>query len=487
MTVSPKQVVPQRVAIVGGGIAGLSTALFLHERAQESGLPLSCSIIEAGPAWGGKIATHRTGDFLIEAGPDSFLSHKPWALELCAKLGLSDDLINTNEAEKKAFVFSRGRLRELPEGLVVIVPTKLGPFLRSGLVSWPGMARMALDLVLPPRREESDESLASFFRRRLGREAFDRLIEPLMAGIYAGDAEQMSLLATFPRFRELEQRHGSLIRGMLAARQTDSAAGSRRPRRTLFVTLRGGLGQLVNTLVARLTAAGVTLQLGRPVTWLRRHAEGSPTRFELGLADSAPLTADAVVLATPAFVAADLIRPLEPLAAELLAGISYASTGTVSLAYDRTELGSAAAGFGFVVPRIERRALLAATWSSLKWPHRAPPNQALLRCYIGGVGREDIVKADDAKIIATVRQELQSLAGIEAKPLYTEVSRWIQGMPQYTVGHLDRLERIQAALRRHAGLFLTGAGYHGIGIPDCIRDGNTTASEVARVLSASHS
>lgn len=185
-------------------------------------------------------------------------------------------------------------------------------------------------------------------------------------------------------------------------------------------------------------------------------------------------------------MAADLIRPLEPAAADLLAGIPYASTGTVSLAYDRAELGPAAAGFGFVVPRIERRALLAATWSSLKWPHRAPPNQALLRCYIGGVGREDILNADDAGIIATVRQELQSLTGIKAKPLYGDVSRWIRGMPQYTVGHLDRLERIQAALHRHPGLFLTGAGYRGIGIPDCVRDGSATAADAARVLTAPH-
>lgn len=484
MTVTSKQAV-----IVGGGIAGLATALYLQERARESGLSLSLTIIEADRAWGGKIVTRRPDGFIIEAGPDSFLSQKPWALELCAKLGLSDEVINTNEAEKKTFIFSRGRLRELPEGLVVIVPTKLGPFLRSGLVSWPGMARMAVDLVLPRRRQDTDESLASFFRRRLGREAFDRVIEPLMAGIYAGDAEQMSLKATFPRFRELEQRYGSLIRGMLAARRAaDSPAEASRPHRTLFVTLRGGLGQLVDTLVRRVEAAGVTLLAGQRVMSLRAGAEGPMgTRYTLGLADGASIAADAVVLATPAFSAADLLRPLEPATADLLARIPYASTGTVSLAYERKELGPAVTGFGFVVPRVEGRALLAATWTSLKWPHRAPPTQALLRCYIGGAGRDDLLKADDDTIIRTVREELQAIAGIEAKPVYADVSRWIRGMPQYTLGHVERLDQIQTGLRRYPGLFLTGAGYRGIGVPDCIRDGNATAADVMRFLAASRS
>jgi oxygen-dependent protoporphyrinogen oxidase len=483
VTVPAKQVV-----IVGGGITGLSAALSLHDAAAAARLPVSCTLIEGTRAWGGKIATRHAGDFIIETGPDSFLSQKPGGLELCAKLGLTGELIDTNEAHRKTFVFSRGRLRELPEGLVVIVPTKLGPFLRSGLVSWPGMARMALDLVLPARREEADESLAAFFTRRLGREAFERVVEPLMAGIYAGDAEQMSLLATFPRFRELERTHGSLIRGMLASRSGESGAGSSikpsRPRHTLFVTLRGGLGQLVDALVARLTAAGVILQAGRRVTSLRRVGQdSSASRFELGLDDGARFTADAVILTTPAFAAADLLRPFERAAADLLAGIPYASTGTVSLIYDRARLGASVEGFGFVVPRVERRPLLAATWSSLKWPHRAPPGQALLRCYIGGSGREELLQADDATIVATVRQELQDMAGIEVKPERAEVSRWIRGMPQYVLGHLQRVEQIQVAVHRHPGLFLAGAGYRGIGIPDCIRDGGQAAAGAVRYLS----
>jgi protoporphyrinogen/coproporphyrinogen III oxidase len=316
----------RHVAIVGGGIAGLTAAFSLYEQAAGAGLPLTCTLIEASRDWGGKIVTHRVGDLTIEAGPDSFLSQKPWGLELCDKLGLSGRLINTNEHQKKTFVFSRGRLRELPEGLVVIVPTKLGPFLKSGLVSWPGIARMGLDLVLPAKRaslERGDESLASFFSRRLGREAFERVVEPLMAGIYAGDATQISLRATFPRFLELERKHGSLIRGMLASRPA-----SRQSTHTMFVTLQGGLVELVQALLAKLTAAGAKLMTQQSVAALRvrQTSTNHPIgwTYDLTLDNGSVMSADAVVLATPAFVSADLVRPLSPLASELLGAIPYA-------------------------------------------------------------------------------------------------------------------------------------------------------------------
>lgn len=476
----------KHVAIVGGGIAGLATAFALQERAAEAGIPLACTLIESEREWGGKIVTHRVGDFLIEAGPDSFLSQKPWALDLCAKLGLSDRLLNTNEFRKKTFVFSRGRLRELPEGLVVIVPAKLGPFLRSGLLSWSGIARMAMDLVLPARRTTGDESLASFFRRRLGREAFDRVIEPLMAGIYAGDAEQISLNATFPRFTEMEHRYGSLIRGMLAGRKA-VAQSSRNgaPTPTMFVTLRDGLGDMVRTLVTRIREAGVTLMPERRVTALRvRSSRLGVWTYDVLLENGPVVSADAVVLATPAYATADLVRSLSPTAAGLLGTISYASTATISLAYGADEVGSSVRGFGFVVPRVEGRDLLAATWTSLKWSHRAPTSHVLIRCYVGGVGREAILKTDDKTLVRRVREELQSMAGIAAEPTYVEVNRWERGMPQYTLGHLERLETIQVSLSPYKGLYLTGAAYRGIGIPDCIRDGSETAGAVVRYLMA---
>lgn len=244
------------VAVIGGGISGLSTAYALYEKAAAAGIPIRCVVVDAAPSWGGKIVTHRVGDLVTEAGPDSFLSQKTAAIELCAKLGLTDQLINTNETSKRACVFSQGRLRELPEGLVVISPNQLGPFLRSGLLSWSGLARMGLDLAMPVKRSSADESLASFFRRRMGRQAFERMLEPLMAGIYAGDAEQMSVQATFPRFVELEQQYGSVIRGMMTARKTGSSAASAGPKRTMFVSLKNGLSDLVDALVRRLTEQG---------------------------------------------------------------------------------------------------------------------------------------------------------------------------------------------------------------------------------------
>lgn len=475
---------PKQVAIVGGGITGLATAFALQERAAEAGLPLRCTVIEAARDWGGKIVTHRVGDLLIEAGPDSFLSQKPWGLELCAKLGLSDHVVNTNEQNKQTFVYSRGRLRELPEGLVMIVPTKLGPVLRSGLLSWPGLVRMALDLVLPARRSDEDESLASFFRRRLGREAFERLIEPLMAGIYAGDAEQMSLRATFPRFAELERRHGGLIRGILAARQAAGRAGVQSGQaRTMFVTLRDGLGELIRGLVTRIEKGGATLACEQRVEAIRvRSGKPGLWTYDVLIEGGSAVSADALVLATPAFISADLVRPLSPSAAEWLARIPYASTATVSLAYDAAQVSRVVRGFGFVVPRVEGRDLLAATWSSLKWPHRAPPEQTLVRCYLGGVGREQTLEAEDATMIRRVREALSQITGLAAEPIYGEVHRWSQGMPQYVLGHLDRVTAITTALSAYPGLFLAGAAYRGVGIPDCIRDGTETAQAVVRHL-----
>ncbi len=469
---------------MGGGITGLAAAFSLYEQAASAGLPLTCTLIEAGRDWGGKIVTHRVGDLTIEAGPDSFLSQKPWALELCNKLGLAGRLINTNEHQKKTFVYSRGRLRELPEGLVVIVPTKLGPFLKSGLISWPGIARMGLDLALPARRTDGDESLASFFSRRLGREAFERVVEPLMAGIYAGDATQISLRATFPRFLELERQHGSLIRGMLASRPTGSSSG-----RTMFVTLQDGLVELVQALLVRLTTAGAKLMTQQSVVAMRvrQTSTNHPIgwTYDLTLENGSVVSADAVVLATPAFVSSDLVRPLSPIASELLGAIPYASTATVSLAYKAGTLGAEVSGFGFVVPRVERRDLLAATWTSLKWPHRAPASQTLVRCYLGGVGREAILQEDDRALIRRVREELRSMTGVTGEPAYAEVNRWERGMPQYTLGHLDRLETIQRSLDRYPGLVLAGAAYRGIGIPDCIRDGTDAATGLIRLFTGS--
>jgi oxygen-dependent protoporphyrinogen oxidase len=474
------------VVIVGGGISGLATAHALQRQSTESKIPLACTVLEASLAWGGKIVTHRIGDLIMEAGPDSFLSQKPWALELCEELGLGSALLNTNPMEKKAFVFSRRRLHELPEGLVTFVPHQLGPFLRSGLLSWRGLARMGFDMVIPRRRSDEDESLAAFFRRRFGNEAFDRVMEPWMAGIYAGDADQMSLRATFPRFHELEQRHGSVIRGMMAARKARAAAGpGSGPARTMFVTLRNGLSELVTTLVDRLQKGRVACKAGVRVTALRvRSHQLGRWMYDVICDDGTALAADAPVLAVPAYGTADLVRPLSPAAAGLLEQIPYASTATMSLVYDTRDVATRLEGSGFVVPRVEGRELLAATWTSLKWPHRAPPNELSVRCYVGGVGRETALRQDDEALVRLIQKELHVIAGITAAPRYVEVNRWERAMPQYVIGHLERIGRIEAALSRFPGLALTGAAYRGVGIPDCIKDGKSVAAGLIEYLRA---
>ena len=475
---------PRTVVIVGGGISGLATAFALQEQASVAGLSLRCTVLESSPAWGGKIVTHRIGELTTEAGPDSFLSQKQAGLELCRKLGLTDQLINTNETAKRAFVLSRGRLHELPEGLITFVPKQLGPFLRSGLLSWTGLARMGLDVVMPRGPADGDESLASFFRRRFGSQAFERVLEPLMAGIYAGDADQMSVKATFPRFVELEQEYGSIIRGMMAAKKKQPPVPASGHKRTMFVSLRNGLGDLVTALTARLAQQGVDLRGGCQVDALRvRSHQPGRWMYDLILNDGSALSTEALVLATPAYVSAELLRPLTPIAGGLLEMIPYASTATVAMAFPAQAVAGVVEGFGFIVPRAEARDLIAATWTSLKWPHRAPADQVLIRCYVGGVGREAILQLNDDQLIAKIRADLAALCGIKAVPTYVEVNRWWKAMPQYTIGHLDQLTQLDAALSRYGGLVLTGAGYRGVGIPDCIRDGAVAAEKVVRHLS----
>src|SRR5690349_20386861 len=303
-------------------------------------MTLRCTVFEAGPSWGGKIVTHKIGDLVTEAGPDSFLSNKPAGLQLVDKLGLAHELINTNESGKKAYVYSAGCLRELPEGLVAISPGQIGPFLKSGLLSLGGVARMGMDVIMPAKRSSGDESLASFIRRRFGRQAYERMMEPLMAGIYAGDAEQMSVRATFPRFVELEQAHGSVLRGMLSARSASNGGVRQAARRTMFVSLKPGLEALVTALIGRLSGQGVTLRSGVPVDSLRvrSHQLGRWT-YDVMLQDGSALSADSLVLATPAFVTAELLRPLTPIAGGLLEMIPYASTATIALAYPASVVG----------------------------------------------------------------------------------------------------------------------------------------------------
>lgn len=456
------------VAIVGGGITGLAAAYHLQERIKADRLPLSCRLIERQTRFGGKILTERVDGFTIEGGPDSFISMKPWGIELCQRLGISDRLTGTNPNQKKIYLLRKDRLEELPEGVMALMPTRLWPFLRSPLISPLGKLRMGMDLFIPPKTDSTDESLASFVKRRLGNEALERIAEPLLAGIYAADATQMSLAGTFPQFREIEQKYGSLTRGMLARRRAVPSSSS---RYTMFMTLKEGMGEMVETLVKRLGPA--TLMAGSGVNGIQARA----TTYELLLGDGRRLEADAVILAAPAFVAADLLKQLDLLLSERLAKIPYVSTATVSLAYKRSGSLHPLNGFGFVVPRSERRRILACTWTSTKFPHRAASDHVLIRCFVGGAGREELALQEETSLVKMVCEDLKAIMGISADPVLVKVYRWEKANPQYHVGHLERVAEIEKMATQHPGLFVTGAAYRGVGVADCIHQGIQTAEK----------
>ncbi len=463
-----------RVAVVGGGISGLAAAHRLLELGRDAGRPLEVRLIEAAPRLGGVIRTERRDGFVLEAGPDSFLSEKPAGLRLCERLGLTPRLVGTREEFRRTYVVRDGRLCPLPEGFLLMAPTRLWPLVTTPLFSWPGKLRMALDLLLP-RGEGGDESLAAFVTRRLGREALDRVAQPLVGGIYTADPERLSLAATMPRFLEMERTQRSIVLAMwrqqraAARRSADSGA-----RWSLFLSFDDGLQRLVDTLAARLPGDAVTL--GRPVEAVEA-APGGGWRLGDGL-DCA-----AVVLATPAPVAAAQVRGLDAGLADELAAIPYASSATVTMAYRREDVPHPLDGFGFVVPHAERRALLAATFSSLKYPGRAPDGMLLIRAFVGGALRPELVELDDAALVAAVRRELADLLGVRAEPQLTTLARWRRAMPQYHVGHLARVARIRARAAA-LGLHLAGNAYEGVGIPDCIRSGETAAEAAFATLSS---
>ncbi len=458
-----------RVVVVGGGISGLATAYFLNKSAPE----LSITVVEKDERLGGKIQTERAQGCVIEAGPDAMLTQKPWALDLCKALGLEGQLISPLPG-RKTFVLQGGRMRRLPRGAMGFIPSDFLGFLTSDLFSLAGKLRMGLEPFVPPKRDDGDESLGGFVRRRLGDESLERLAEPLLAGVYAADADRLSLEATFPTLRALEREHGNLIRGALAFRRKAKAKG---PKAPMFTSLETGLGTLVDSLEAALV--GVQIVCGQRAVSLERLADDA---YALELGSGQRLEADHVVLTTPAFAAAELLAPLSPAAAEQLGAIPYASTAVVTLGFERRAVAHPLDATGFLVPRTEGRALTACTWSSSKWPGRAPEHLALLRCFFGKRGVSDALALDDDALVGLASEELRELVGAQGAPLLARVHRWPRAMPQYEVGHLARLERIERALDPFPSLHLVGAGYRGIGLPDCVKGARDAAGRVLRSL-----
>lgn len=463
----------KNIVIVGGGIAGLAAAYYLQKKAIKS---LSVTVLEREDYWGGKIFTERINDFVIEGGPDTFIVTKPWGVQLCKELGIDDRLKGTNPHLNNTYILHSDRLHPLPGGLTMMIPTEFGPMIRTGLLSWPAKARMGLDFFIPPASNDRDESLGGFVSRRLGRGAYERLIEPLMSGIYAGDGDKLSLQATFPYLHELELKHGGLVRGALAVRRQRAKNGSRPApgSRSLFLTPMTGLAEIVEALLSRLEAAGVDLRLNTGVTSIYRN-NGN---FQLELAQGESITADGIILATPSFVTSDLVADLAPGLSGELKAIEYVTTATVSMAYRQADVPRPLDGYGYVIPRREGRKALACTWTSTKFPHRAPEDYALVRVFIGRAGQEGDLPWDENGLEKIAQDELRQTLGISAKPVLSRVFLWEKAMPQYNIGHPARLERIDAFLKDMPGLALAGNGYLGIGIPDCIHSGELAAEIV---------
>ncbi len=457
-----------RLVVVGGGITGLAAAHHALELARERRIALELTLVEARERLGGTIATERAGGFLIEAGPDSFLSEKPWALALCRRLGLEDRLARTDDRYRKVFVWHAGRLHPLPDGWELLAPTRLAPFLSSRLFSWPGKLRMAFDLVLP-RGIADDESLGAFVRRRLGREALERVAQPLVAGIYTADPDDLSLTATMPRFAELEKQERSIILGLRRARRRARETGVSGARWSLFVTLKEGMEDLVAALATRLQPGTVLLK--QRVAGVERRGD----RWRVATAEGADLDADRVIVATESHAAARMLRYVDPTLATLLAEIPYASSATVTLGYRRADVAHPLDGFGFVVPHAQKRVLLACTFSSVKYAGRAPEGDVLLRAFVGGALNEAVLELDDAPLVMRARAELREALGITAAPALARVFRWPKAMPQYHVGHLARVETIERRAGALPGLDLAGGAYRGVGIADCVRSGEAAA------------
>ena len=449
------------VVIVGGGIAGLSAAYELHARGR------SFALLERTSRPGGVILSEEVDGYTIDGGPDALLVQKPEAIALCKEIGLGDRLVPT-KPPRLAFIQRNGRLHALPSSSVPGVPTRLGPFLRTGLFTWTGKLPLGAELFVPPRKAGADESIGSFMRRRFGDEATAYLAEPLLAGIHAGDVERLSIRALFPRLVETERTHGSL----LAAFRRD-----RTPRTSpdgAFRSLPGGLSEMVRALVATLPQPSIRLN-----TAVRRVGL-NPPRAETGAGD--PIGGRALIVTTPAYVAADLVRDLDGGLAQLCGEVPYASTATIAPAFARSAVAHPLNGSGFVVPRTERTGILAASWLSSKWPNRAPADRVLMRAFIGGARDPEALEHSDDELVSIALSALRPLLGITGDPLLTRVYRFERASAQHEVGHLARVEAIDRALTHTPGLFMTGSGLRGVGIPDCVADARATARKVSEWL-----
>jgi len=468
---------PLRVAVVGGGVAGLSAAYFVEKYATEAGLRVDTHLLEAQERVGGHIVSEHKDGFLIEGGPDCFLSRKPGGMELVRELGLEGDLVGTESRNARTFVLSGGMLHPLPEGTMLMIPTKVLPVASSRLLSWKGKLRMGLDLVLPRGGQGGDESLGAFVRRRLGEEALRKIAEPLVAGVHAGDPDVLSLASTFSRFREMEDKDRSLILAMLRARRRAGQAREvgDKGAPSAFVALRGGMDGLTRGLRDGLSDGVVNT--GRKVTVVTPAADTSGGYvLDVESSDGIDrLEVDQVILALPASQAAQMIQGFDRALAHELGAISFNSAATVTLGYPVDRVGVKLNGHGFVVPRGEKCSVMGVTWSSSKFKGRAPEGCVAVRAFIGGVRDLEVDSRPDEEIVDRASRDVGRILRIKGEPILKHIYRWPAAMPQYELGHAHRMERVHARLASWRGLSLAGSSYNGIGISDCVSDGRRAA------------
>ena len=478
---------PFRVAVIGGGISGLAAAHRLLELSKERNLPIEFVLFEASSHLGGVICSERRDGFLLEYGPDSIVTEKPEAVNLAKRLGLENEIIPTNDEHRRSFIVQKGKLHPVPEGFHLLAPSMVLPFLKTGVFSLRGKARMALELFIP-RTEKADESLADFVRRRFGREALERMAQPMVGGIYTANPEKLSLRATMPRFLDMEAQNGSVIRSLFKARRKQNQSldkGTSGARYSLFISFREGIQTLVAALVnvlpkesLRLNTKVLSLEVPSPKSQVP-----SPNDKWRILTDKNEIHFfDSICLALPAHASAELVRSVDSDLADELKSIPYASTATMNLAFRREDVPHKLNGFGFVVPFIEKRTLMACTFCNVKYAERAPDGFVLLRAFIGGDLQPEMFALDETKMIEGARRDLKDLLGITAAPLFVETVKWGHSMAQYHLGHIERIERINERLKHFPSLKLIGNAYSGAGIPDCIRIGEKAAEDLVKQI-----
>jgi oxygen-dependent protoporphyrinogen oxidase len=467
-----------RIAVIGGGVTGLAAAYRLHELAAAHELPVETVVLEGGAHVGGALETIRDGGFVIETGADSILSEKPWALNLARRLGLEAEIIGTQERFRRTYVVRKGKLVAIPDGFALVAPALLRQALRSPLFSLRGKLRILFEPLVPRRRSRHDESLARFVRRRIGREVLERVAQPLAAGIFTGDPAMLSAAATMPRFVEMERRYGSLIRGLRASSRGRRATPESGARWSLFISFINGVAQLTDTLAMRL---GNNVRCRTRVVALERQQPAERPRrreWRLRIENDLSIEADAVICTIPAYAAVSLLRGHHRALATMLDGIEYASAATVNMAFRENDVASQPQSFGFVVPAIEGRRIIAGSFSSLKYSGRAPSGTILARVFLGGALQPQIMALDDGELLAAAGEEFATLLGIRAAPLFTRLRRWPNSMPQYRVGHLQHVAAIEEQAVNLHKFVLAGAFLHGVGIPDCVHSGESAAETI---------